>query len=127
MLKKIWMATGFILYLAIAVLLPVTVQLLGVFSDVPESWVRLIIPLIFIPFLMGFAQPLFLLPWRAHLLAPAVVMLIISVFSITDGVKNHEFLTQDLIFWPTMIVTYLIFSRLGLLVEKRLRPPEARA
>jgi hypothetical protein len=121
LLRNVWMATGLIVYLAIALFLPVTVRVLEIFSDIPSTWPRLLIPFLFIPFLMGFAQALFLVPWRLLLWSPAVVMAALAVFSIVDDLKRPEFLSQDLIFWPVLLVCYLICSWLGKYTRERMK------
>ena len=119
--KKIWMAIGLLLYIAIAIILPITVPLMGVFSDAPETWVRLLIPLIMIPFLMGYAQPLFLMPWKIQLWTPGALYLMIAITSVVDSVRTHTFLIQDLIFWPLMIAAYLAMSYAGLRVRNAIQ------
>lgn len=119
MAKKAWMAIGFVLYLAIAFVLPVSVQLLGIFSDQPITYPRLAIPLFLVPFLLGFAQRAFLMPWRLQLWCPAVIMLGLSVFSIIEGLSRREYLAQDLVFWPMLIGCYLGFSYVGKITRDR--------
>jgi hypothetical protein len=120
-LQKTWMAIGFILYLSIALVLPVVTRLLGVYSDQPSTWPRLAIPLAMIPFLMGFAQKLFGGMWRLMLGSPAIILLTLAIFSLVeDLVKKTDYLTQDLIFWPILIACYVGFSYLGKRTRDRL-------
>ena len=119
-MKNVWLAVGLVLYLVIAVCLPVIVPLLGIYSDVPSTYPRLVIPLIGLPFLMGYAARLFGGPWRLLLWCPAVIMLALAIFSILDGLKKREYLAQDLIFWPILIACYLVFSYLGKRTRDRL-------
>lgn len=115
------MAIGLILYLSIALVLPVVTRLLGVYSDMPSTWPRLAIPLVMIPFLMGFAQKLFGGLWRLMLGLPAIILLTLAIFSVVEDVmKKTDYLTEDLIFWPTLIACYIGFSYLGKLTRDRL-------
>ncbi len=116
------MAFGFLIYLSIAIVLPVVTRLLGVYSDEPVTWPRLVVPMLMIPFLMGYAQKLFGGMWRIMLWCPAVVMLAIAIMAIVDDLTKttESYLKQDLVFWPSMIVCYLAFSYLGKLTRDRL-------
>ena len=120
MLRNIWTSFGFLIYLSIAIVLPVVTRLLGVFSDVPETWLRLVVPLVMIPFLMGYAQALFGGAWRLMLWLPAALMLGLSVVAVIDDLRKTEFLKADLVFWPTMIICYTGFSYLGKQTRDRL-------
>ena len=125
-IRHAWTAFGFLVYLSIAFILPVVTRLLGVYSDEPLTWFRLIVPMVMIPFLMGYAQVLFGGIWRLMLWSPAVVMLAISVFAIVDDLTRADYLKQDLVFWPTMIASYLAFSYLGKLTRDRLTVVETK-
>jgi len=110
---KLKMAFGIVLYLSIALLLPITVRLFGVYSDQPLTYPHLAVPFIMIPYIMGISYRMFRAPWRLLLWCPAVIMLALTVLSIIDGVMKHQFLEQDLIFWPLLIGSYLSFSYIG--------------
>jgi hypothetical protein len=119
-LRKVWTAVGYLVYLSIAFVLPVITRILGVFSDVPSTWPRLAVPLVMVPFLMGFAQALFGGAWRLMLWLPAAVMFVIAVIAIIDDFSKTDFLKPDLIFWPVMMLCYLAFSYLGKITRDRL-------
>lgn len=105
---------GLLVFLVIALLIPMTAPALGVFSNVPSTWPRLVVPFCAMPFFIGLSLPLFGPHRRLLFWAPELTLAVVAMFAILDSLTRNHFLAQNLIFYGLLLVTYPLFAYAGL-------------
>lgn len=110
---------GVVIYAAMAFVLPVIAPLLGVHSNVPASWGALAYPFLLIPFLMGYASPLF--EARGLLRLSFTMIALVAVVACVNAVVTTTYVTETLFFYVALLAGFAIFSRLGLMTSQKLK------